>query len=80
YRNQTTFNKGDNGELVCSAYSNPDPTSVTLTRVRTKKVLANVQSAPLVYQLTSLDCLDTDVYVCSAQNSQGTTKRGMSIM
>ncbi|GFR74470.1 protein amalgam, partial [Elysia marginata] len=76
---RTEFNKGDNLDFICSAQGHPQPTSVTLTRERTKEVLANVQKTLLTHTLNSLDCLDTGVYVCSGQNSQGTTSREISI-
>ncbi|GFR72862.1 hypothetical protein ElyMa_005717100 [Elysia marginata] len=58
---------------------NPDPTSVTLSRERTKEVLATVQATELTHTLGPLDCLDTGVYVCSGQNAQGTTLKEISV-
>ncbi|GFR98882.1 hemicentin-2 [Elysia marginata] len=78
-KNQTTFNKGDSLELACSAQGNPDPTSVTLTRERTSEVLATVQASELTHSLGPLDCLDSGVYVCSGQNTRGTTTQEISI-
>ncbi|GFR88449.1 neural cell adhesion molecule 1-like, partial [Elysia marginata] len=75
----TEFNKGDNLDLTCSAQGNPDPTSVTLTRERNDEIITRVQAAEMTYTLDSLDCLDTGVYVCSGQNSQGTTSKEISI-
>ncbi|GFR96644.1 neural cell adhesion molecule 1 [Elysia marginata] len=75
----TEFNKGDNLDLTCSAQGNPDPTSLTLTRERKDDIITRVQAAELTYTLDSLDCLDTGVYVCSGQNSQGTTSKELSI-
>ncbi|GFR62139.1 basement membrane-specific heparan sulfate proteoglycan core protein-like [Elysia marginata] len=75
----TEFNKGDNLDFICSAQGNPDPTSVILTRERNGDIITRVQTAELTYELDSLDCLDTDVYVCSGQNSQGTTSKEISI-
>ncbi|GFS05748.1 neural cell adhesion molecule 1 [Elysia marginata] len=67
----TEFNKGDNLDLTCSAQGNPDPTSVILTRERNDDIINHT--------LFSLDCLDTGVYVCSGQNSQGTTSKEIRI-
>ncbi|GFS19311.1 vascular cell adhesion molecule [Elysia marginata] len=75
----TEFNKGDHLEFICFAQGNPDPNSMTLTRERTKDVLVNVQAAELTHTLDPLDCLDTGVYVCSGQNSKGTTSKEISI-
>ncbi|GFR57921.1 vascular cell adhesion molecule [Elysia marginata] len=75
----TEFNKGDSLGLTCSAQGNPDPTSVTLTRERNGDIIKSVQSAELTHTLNSLDCLNTGVYVCSGQNSQGTTSEEISI-
>ncbi|GFR72746.1 cell adhesion molecule 3 [Elysia marginata] len=68
--NLTSLNQGDHLSLNCSAEGNPYPTSVTLTRERTNQTLATVQSGQLTHTLHSLDCLDTDVYVCAGQNSK----------
>ncbi|GFR61355.1 cell adhesion molecule 4 [Elysia marginata] len=73
------FNKGDNLDLTCSAQGNPDPTLAILTRERNDDILKSVQSAELTHTLNCLDCLDTGVYVCSGQNSQGTTSKEVSI-
>ncbi|GFS23988.1 vascular cell adhesion molecule 1, partial [Elysia marginata] len=75
----TEFNKGDNLGLTCSAQGNPDPTSVTLTRERNDDIIKRVQAAEKTHTLDSLKCLDTGVYVCSGQNSQGTTSKEISI-
>ncbi|GFS08184.1 neural cell adhesion molecule 1 [Elysia marginata] len=75
----TEFNKGDNLDLTCSAQGHPDPTSVTLTKERNDDIITRVQAAELTHTLDSLDCLDTGVYVCSGQNSQGTTSEEISI-
>ncbi|KAK3785683.1 hypothetical protein RRG08_059560, partial [Elysia crispata] len=74
---QTTFSKGDNLELKCSGQGNPDPT-LTLTTKETTDNLTNVQTTELTHTLT-LDCMDTGVYVCSGQNSQGTNRKEISI-
>ncbi|GFR87307.1 protein amalgam, partial [Elysia marginata] len=75
----TEFNKGDSLDLTCSAQGTPDPTLMTLTRERNDDILKSVQTAELTHTLNSLDCLDTSVYVCSGQNSQGTTSKEISI-
>ncbi|KAK3737788.1 hypothetical protein RRG08_061710 [Elysia crispata] len=74
---QTTFNKGDNLELKCSGQGNPDPT-LTLTTKETTDNLTNDATTELTHTLT-LDCMDTSVYVCSGQNSQGTNRKEISI-
>ncbi|KAK3741882.1 hypothetical protein RRG08_065455 [Elysia crispata] len=74
---QTTFSKGDNLELKCSAQGNPD-TTLTLTTKETIENLTNVQSTELTHTLT-LGCMDTGVYVCSGQNNQGTNRTEISI-
>ncbi|GFR94443.1 vascular cell adhesion protein 1, partial [Elysia marginata] len=76
---RTEFNKGDNFDFTCSAQGNPDPTSVILTRERNDDIIKSVQSAHLTHALDSLECLDTGVYICSGQNSQGTTSKEISI-
>ncbi|KAK3758268.1 hypothetical protein RRG08_055199 [Elysia crispata] len=74
---QTTFIKGDNLELKCSGQGNPDPT-LTLTTKETTDNLSNVQTTELIHTLI-VDCMDTGVYVCSGQNSQGTNGKEISI-
>ncbi|KAK3786042.1 hypothetical protein RRG08_023463 [Elysia crispata] len=74
---QTTFGTGDNLELKCSSQGNPDPT-LTLTKNEANEVLSTVQTAELTHKL-SLGCMDTGVYVCSGQNSQGTTRQEIRI-
>ncbi|KAK3783492.1 hypothetical protein RRG08_057509 [Elysia crispata] len=74
---QTIFSKGDNLELKCSGQGNPDPT-LTLTTKEITENLTNVQTTELTHTLT-LDCMDTGVYVCSGQNSQGTNRTEISI-
>ena len=69
--NKTIFVRGDNLTLTCSAQRSPDPT-VTLTRERTNELLDSVQAPELTTTLGLFECLSTDVYRCSAQNSQGT--------
>ncbi|KAK3780687.1 hypothetical protein RRG08_015475 [Elysia crispata] len=69
---QTTFSKGDKLELKCSGQGNPDPT-LTLTLKETTDNLTNVATTELIHTL-SLGCMDTGVYVCSGQNSQGTNR------
>ncbi|GFR60900.1 neural cell adhesion molecule 1 [Elysia marginata] len=76
---RTEFNKGDNLDFTCSGQGNPDPTSVMLTRERNDDIIKSVQTAHLTQALDSLECLDTGVYICSGQNSQGTTSKNISI-
>ena len=71
--------EGDDLELTCSVQGNPDPTSVTLTRERTSKVLENVTTPELTHTIDPLSCLDTGDYICSGQNSQGTTTERVSV-
>ncbi|KAK3721882.1 hypothetical protein RRG08_057485 [Elysia crispata] len=73
---QTTFNKGDNLVLKCSGQGNPDPT-LTFTTKKIPENPTNVQTE-LTHTLT-LDCMDTGVYVCSGNNSQGTNSTKISI-
>ncbi|KAK3791951.1 hypothetical protein RRG08_023273 [Elysia crispata] len=73
----TTFNKGDNLELKCSGQGNPDPILTLITKETTDD-LTNVETTELTHTLT-LDCMDTGVYVCSGQNSQGTNRTESSI-
>ena len=71
--------EGDDLQLTCSVQGKPDPTSVTLTRERTSEVLENVQTTELTHTINSLSCLDTDLYICSGQNSQGTSTESISV-
>ena len=76
--NKTIFDRGDNLTLTCSSQGSPDPT-VTLTREGTNELLDSVQAPELTTTLGHPDCLSTDVYRCSAQNSQGTVSQRSSI-
>ena len=76
--NKTIFDRGDNLTLTCSAQRSPDPT-VTLTRERTNELCDSVQAPELTTTLGLFECLSTDVYRCSAQNSQGTVSQRSSI-
>ena len=71
--------EGDDLELTCSVQGKPDPTSVTLTRERTTELLENVTTTELTHTIDPLSCLDTGVYICSGQNSQGTTTESISV-
>ncbi|GFN93543.1 fibroblast growth factor receptor 3, partial [Plakobranchus ocellatus] len=70
------FNVGDTPTFTCTAQGNPPP-SLTITRKRTDQQLAGVQRNLKTTELTKimepLDCLNTDVYVCTGQNIQGVT-------
>ena len=70
---QTTFSKGDNLKLKCSGQGNPDLT-LTLTAKGTTENL----TTGLTHTFT-LDCMDTGVYVCSGENSQGTNRTEINI-
>ncbi|KAK3779447.1 hypothetical protein RRG08_021860 [Elysia crispata] len=74
---QTTFSKESKLKLKCSGEGNPDPT-LTLTTKETTDDLSNVQTIELIHTLT-LNCMDTGVYVCSGQNSQGTNRKEIII-
>ncbi|GFR80301.1 cell adhesion molecule 3 [Elysia marginata] len=65
------LNKGEAVNLTCSAQGNPTPTLLVLTRERTKEVLTTTQSAQLSFTIRDVDCLDSGVYRCTGQNSQG---------
>ncbi|GFO46642.1 hypothetical protein PoB_007314700 [Plakobranchus ocellatus] len=62
------FNKGDTPTFTCTALGNPPP-NLTITRKRTNQQLAsverNLKTAELAHTMDPLDCLDTDVYVCT---------------
>ncbi|GFN84767.1 vascular cell adhesion protein 1 [Plakobranchus ocellatus] len=76
------FNEGDTPTFTCTAQGNPPP-NLTITRKRTTKQLANVQknlkTAELTHTMEPLECLDTDVYVCTGQNNQGVTTKEISL-
>ncbi|GFO46620.1 endonuclease-reverse transcriptase [Plakobranchus ocellatus] len=76
------YNEGDTPTFTCTAHGNPPP-NLTLTRKRTTKQLASVQgnlkTAELTHTMEPLDCLDTDVYVCTGQNKHGVTTKEISI-
>ena len=71
--------EGDDLDLTCSVQGKPDPTSVTLSRRRTSEMLENVQTTELTYTIDPISCLETGVYICSGQNSQGTTTESISV-
>ncbi|GFR79669.1 roundabout homolog 1-like [Elysia marginata] len=52
---------------------------VVSTRERNDDIIKSVQTAQLTHALDSLKCLDTGVYVCSGQNSQGITSEKIRI-
>ena len=70
-------------QFTCSVQGNPGPTSVVLTRGRDGETLGSVdtadQRAELTHILGPLSCVDTGVYVCSGQNSQGITRKKIKI-
>ncbi|GFO08863.1 hemicentin-1 [Plakobranchus ocellatus] len=72
------FNEGDTPTFICTVQGNPPP-NLTITRKRTTKQLASVQgnlkATELTHTMEPLDCLDTDVYVCTGQNNQGMTTK-----
>ncbi|GFO32211.1 neural cell adhesion molecule 1-like isoform x5 [Plakobranchus ocellatus] len=72
------FNVEDTPTFTCTAQGNPSP-NLTLTRKRADQQLAsvkgNLKTAELNHTMEPLDCLDTDVYVCSGENSQGVTTK-----
>ncbi|GFO06888.1 vascular cell adhesion protein 1, partial [Plakobranchus ocellatus] len=76
------FQKGDTLRFECSASGNPPP-SLTISRKAANHQLASVRrkkkQAILSYKMRPLDCLYTDVYVCSGQNNQGVTRKDLSV-
>ncbi|GFO46665.1 neural cell adhesion molecule 1 [Plakobranchus ocellatus] len=76
------FNEGDMLTFTCTAQGTPPP-NLTLTRKRTTTQLASVQSnlktAEMTHTVDPLNCLDTDVYVCTGQNIQGMTIKEISV-
>ncbi|GFO08860.1 transposable element p transposase [Plakobranchus ocellatus] len=70
------FNERDTPTFTCAAQGNPPP-NLTITRKRTEQQLASIQrnlkTTELIHTLNPLDCLDTDVYVCTGQNNQDVT-------
>ncbi|GFO08835.1 protein amalgam-like protein [Plakobranchus ocellatus] len=76
------FNEGDTPTFTCTAQGNPPP-NLTITRKRTNQQLASVQgnlkTTELTHTVDPLDCLDTDVYVCTGQNNQGVITMGIFV-
>ncbi|GFO46649.1 hypothetical protein PoB_007315400 [Plakobranchus ocellatus] len=72
------FNEGDTPTFICTARGNAPP-NLTITRKRTNQQLASVQgnlkTAELTHTADPLDCLDTDMHVCTGQNNQDVTKK-----
>ncbi|GFO36320.1 cell adhesion molecule, partial [Plakobranchus ocellatus] len=76
------FNEGDTLTFTCTAQGNPAP-NLTITRKRTNQQLAsierNLKTAELNHTVNPLDCLDTDVYVCTSESNRGVTTNETSI-
>ncbi|KAK3791977.1 hypothetical protein RRG08_035468 [Elysia crispata] len=81
YSTDTTFSKGGKIKFDCSAHGNPTPTLLTLTRStqRTSEALVAVRATNLSFQIDFLTCVDTGVYTCSGENSQGTAAQEISV-
>ncbi|GFO27306.1 hypothetical protein PoB_005381100 [Plakobranchus ocellatus] len=76
HNSTSEFNEGYTPTFTCTAQGNPPP-NLTITRKRTNKRLASIErnfkKAELIHTIGPLDCLDTDVYVCTGQNNRNVT-------